>query len=1472
MASAFEQLKLKAQGQTTVPTTGLSAFDALKQKSVSQGGEVSRVSTEKPEGFVSKVFRGITEPVVTMVARPFQAAKAIGGAEGEDLDVNLPYYGKIKAPTTGKDILRDVGRGLETVSLGVGGTVPKVGHGVLGATRAGRAVQTTAAAIARPGVPTIVRGSVSRPLRETIKQGAAIGAKSGALFGAGAGLEEKATLGAAAEGAVTGAISGGVFGAAIPAVTGIAGKTFKYATSPKAQKVANAIDDLEDTYKDINRGWVQTRKASDKAARVTQMKNKSGTIGRVPERVLAEHGIIPEHYGTDFTTRAQAAKLKSEVTPLAEANRSALREAGLSTQPIGIDDLELRAISRARTPENIAGGIADDLENGIRKQMDLYRKNYGGTIPLETLDDIKSARWKRTGFSLTREDKLAGDIDYTIGKASQEAIEETAAKAGATDVAQLNRDIGDILEAAKFLENLDGRKILYGRMGTHMLRLAGTISGAAGGGIPGGIVGGLGGELLARMLRSASISTPVKRLILRDLQNKAPDAYIRTLNWLKKQGLDREFRLMLPPPRGPVGPNQGRPIPVFPQSTKNIDYVGSETVVPPQMGGLPSSIQDKTNQMAIPDKTASMRKSIPNARQEYNEPYIPESELPVIPMGPKPKPKIDPTIPVVPASKLQPPSVFGRPKEQGGALKKRAGQQAFGAVAGVEQDDEGNFRINHEKAALGVLGVAGFTKAQQKGAFKGFDDLTTKLLDKLKGRTTVSKQFIEDLTNTPDLRQPERELIRKILEEGGKKTRIAQFTEGGKGGKFWTTPEGADEGFGSIKKEAFVDTSKLFKGTSSYDFLKERGLITPKMQKQIDNAWSTSDPNMEFKISQDVAEAVLKKEGYGGAHWSYEDDLNPTQYQIWDKNLIENSDQINVTDFANKVKTELLPLKVKSSIPEEARGVADYNPGRYESIVLPDDLRGPVANYEERIYESPIKTSAGSVHFGDYSGGEIPSTQNYFAHTRVEDLPKDARSGYDSAGNSLYKKAGGDTRRVIELQSDLFQKGRLEGENVAHQTPAQIAEYKRLMKSGGDVKGYLEGLDANRTKELSKLEPYRNTWHERIIREEIKQAAKDGKTKLQFPTGETAMKIEGLGGNLDPNSGRGWYINTGPDSSPFNSGLTPEKIKVGLKVNDVTDEEWIITDVLGDGKFKAVPKRNVPKVEFMRNGLTRVEHPSGRVETLQGNKTALEAMKESRYSEGYLNDTETFDISGKVDTSNPIYKFYEKEVGRFLSNKFGAKRITDAQGVTWWEIPITKEEAKKPVYAFGKSQLGTIMGVGAGTALGAGAIGAGGIDSKPMIYKAPTETQKSNFGPKKTEEPKGSLARRNNNPLNLIYAEQPGAKRGDKRLDGTYWAKFDSPEAGMLAGERDIMAKLKRSPEMTIRELIEVRSPSSENDTAQIRFIVMDTLKDMHDEGIIKSLRADKVKVKEVVPMSRLVEALAKAEGYYNEHVEKNTR
>jgi len=61
--------------------------------------------------------------------------------------------------------------------------------------------------------------------------------------------------------------------------------------------------------------------------------------------------------------------------------------------------------------------------------------------------------------------------------------------------------------------------------------------------------------------------------------------------------------------------------------------------------------------------------------------------------------------------------------------------------------------------------------------------------------------------------------------------------------------------------------------------------------------------------------------------------------------------------------------------------------------------------------------------------------------------------------------------------------------------------------------------------------------------------------------------------------------------------------------------------------------------------------------------------------------SETFDISGKIDTQNPIYKFYENEMQKYLK-RFGAQRVTDDKGVSWFEVPIKEEYGKRPVQAF----------------------------------------------------------------------------------------------------------------------------------------------------------------------------------------------
>lgn len=178
------------------------------------------------------------------------------------------------------------------------------------------------------------------------------------------------------------------------------------------------------------------------------------------------------------------------------------------------------------------------------------------------------------------------------------------------------------------------------------------------------------------------------------------------------------------------------------------------------------------------------------------------------------------------------------------------------------------------------------------------------------------------------------------------------------------------------------------------------------------------------------------------------------------------------------------------------------------------------------------------------------------------------------------------------------------------------------------------------------------------IKQEIKKPSLDGKEKLQIPTGETAMNIEGLG---EPN-----YFSTLRNGEP--EYIKKEDLKVGLNIGDERpggDGRWIITEVLEDGKFKAMPQNIIEKEG---------------VDITKATPNQRQAINSSSYAE-------QFDISGKVDTKNPIYRFYEKTIQKYLKKIHPEmKRIKDENGVEWFEINPTKKEGLSPVPAFRKAK------------------------------------------------------------------------------------------------------------------------------------------------------------------------------------------
>lgn len=435
---------------------------------------------------------------------------------------------------------------------------------------------------------------------------------------------------------------------------------------------------------------------------------------------------------------------------------------------------------------------------------------------------------------------------------------------------------------------------------------------------------------------------------------------------------------------------------------------------------------------------------------------------------------------------------------------------------------------NFEKQQL-----VNYKPGKQLPEFKGFTDLSTKTLEKLAGRRSVSNQFIADLVKSPDIKKAERDIIQKVLD--------------------------------------------------TY----------------------TDQPNIPVK------------------------------------------------EFADKVKLELLPLRFESSLEGEPR---------YEFVHLPEAVKGDVENYHEKIYQSPVKTSAGQVHFNSDSN----DNDSYFAHTRVDET------------------SDGSIRRVLEMQSDLFQKGRLDKEDWG--AAENLRAQESYTKNGMDEMNQNSAAQAikqraeKRLADISKLAAYENIWHERIIREEVKQAANDGKTILQFPTGETAMKIEGLGENTR------WFDRENARSANPTS-IKVEDLKAGKELfqnnvgNGNPDGYWVITEVLENGKFKAVPKQWLDNVN------------SGQIERIRTRDAKDNNTQYIHDNNKVLKEREeTFDISNKLDTNSPIYRFYENTVAKYIKNNYGAVRVTDPQGIEWFEVAVSKSAQRKPVVAYKKYLFSKLSG------------------------------------------------------------------------------------------------------------------------------------------------------------------------------------
>ena len=344
---------------------------AQPQQQVSSPATPATPQPNKQGTFLGNLVRGALKPAVTLAARPFQAVQALAGATPEEQKINLPFFGEIDTVRSGKDVVRDVGRGLETVALGVGagaaGNVARqaVGQGakqaiartaVRGASPIARVVTT-----ARNVVNTAGRVTGATPFGTGIKAGAV----AGGLSGTGQSAAQQGQFGvdellAGAVGAGTGAALGGVIGGA--------GNIFRGAGSRVAQRVpeSRAVGPVKSLQQ---AGRERTgEKLTEKV--MPQLTAKAKRVARAEGRVIEHKGSTL--FGTKPATILPDKATKQGINTLQRRIPNAHRLN--ASQIANASEKEIGRIAQKLKPQMQRVRLSDDAKSGIRTAWTQLRK------------------------------------------------------------------------------------------------------------------------------------------------------------------------------------------------------------------------------------------------------------------------------------------------------------------------------------------------------------------------------------------------------------------------------------------------------------------------------------------------------------------------------------------------------------------------------------------------------------------------------------------------------------------------------------------------------------------------------------------------------------------------------------------------------------------------------------------------------------------------------------------------------------------------------------------------------------------------------------------------------------------------------------------------------------------------------------------------------------------------------------------
>jgi hypothetical protein len=459
----------------------------------------------------------------------------------------------------------------------------------------------------------------------------------------------------------------------------------------------------------------------------------------------------------------------------------------------------------------------------------------------------------------------------------------------------------------------------------------------------------------------------------------------------------------------------------------------------------------------------------------------------------------------------------------------------------------------------------------------------------------------------------------------------------------------------------------------------QRGLFTQdKLQGWLNDLQKQGVSNDQLEIFKEVAKPGMSKDEIAtsiAATYSYTIEINTATETASGANRIAgyNNDNIDVNslyikesdfrDFIVKDKNGMLlsPIayKTRQEAQEAINNIGKKPSQYYSNLTVPGGT-----NYTENEIATPDITPSikGHAQFATDKGiGWFRSDETSpYSNTLGFDVDAMTEEEYDN-----YLKNYPKTRRILEVQSDLFQKGRDKEDLVGlpeKDSNKLVLESEKLMRDYEIGKITIEEykqktqelVDAAPKKDVSKNQFLQllnkdNNWVTFFVKSIIQDSAKKGYEKVLFPSGDTASKIEG--------------------HTTLEEFKKQKEARIKDLENKLNDKFVAVRE---DDNFGALDQEfnTVQEAQKFANDNTT----STEIWTVR----PIKVDKESINNEINQLKQELANVEGPqgFGALKPIYNFYENTVKNILNKQYGkdnVKVITDEYGNTWNELDIKEQ-------------------------------------------------------------------------------------------------------------------------------------------------------------------------------------------------------